>query len=221
NHIYDPCERGYASFIGRMVHRSGLMVVVALIVSGLGIWGLTRIPTAFIPIDDQGYLVLAVQLPEGAALGRTTASLEWATKAALEVPGVDKVIAISGMSLLDNSADLFNAGTAYVVLKPFEERLKAKDQDLISIYTRMQKALAALPDGKPFVLPPPAIQGIGNAGGFQMQVELLGGSTDYQKLANLTDQIIHQAGADPSLANVLTTFRTAAPQVTLTVDRDR
>src|SRR5208283_6112293 len=83
NHIYDPCERGYASFIGRMVHRSGLMVVVALIVSGLGIWGLTRIPTAFIPIDDQGYLVLAVQLPEGAALGRTTASLEWATKAAL------------------------------------------------------------------------------------------------------------------------------------------
>jgi hydrophobic/amphiphilic exporter-1 (mainly G- bacteria), HAE1 family len=221
NHIYDPCERGYTAFIGRMVRRSGLMVILALIVSGLGFWGLARIPTAFIPIDDQGYLVVAVQLPEGAALGRTTASLEWATKAALEVPGVDQVIAISGMSLLDNSADLFNAGAAYVVLKPFGERLKAKDEDLISIYERLQKALASLPDGKPFVLPPPAIQGIGNAGGFQMQVELLGGSTDFEKLGNLTNQIVAEAAKDPALRNVLTTFRTAAPHVTLTVDRDR
>ena len=221
NAVYDPCERGYASFIGRMVHRSGLMVILALIVSGLGIWGLTRIPTAFIPIDDQGYLVMAVQLPEGASLGRTTASLEGATKAALAVPGVERVIAISGMSLLDNSADLFNAGTAYVMLKPFDERLKAKDQDLISIYKNLKTALAAIPDGKPFVLPPPAIQGIGNAGGFQMQLELLGGSTDYAKLGNLTDQIVKAAAADPALANVATTFRTSAPQVTLTVDRDR
>jgi hydrophobic/amphiphilic exporter-1 (mainly G- bacteria), HAE1 family len=125
------------------------------------------------------------------------------------------------LSVLDNSADLFNAGTAWVMLKPFAERLKAKDEGLISIYTRLQKALASLADGKPFVLPPPAIQGIGNAGGFQMQLELLGGSTDYEKLANLTDQILKQAAADVSLPNVLTTFRTAAPQVTLTVDRDR
>jgi HAE1 family hydrophobic/amphiphilic exporter-1 len=221
NHIYDPCERGYAAFIGRMVRHSGLMVILALIVSGLGFWGLTRIPTAFIPIDDQGYLVLAVQLPEGAALGRTTASLEWATKAALEVPGVDQVIAISGMSLLDNSADLFNAGAAYVVLKPFAERLKAKDEDLISIYERLEKAVAALPDGRPYVLPPPAIQGIGNAGGFQMQVQLLGGSTDFEKLGNLTNQIVAEAAKDPALRNVLTTFRTEAPHVTLSVDRDR
>ena len=221
NHIYDPCERGYAAFIGVMVRHSRIMVMLALIVSGLGIYGLTRIPTAFIPIDDQGYLVMAVQLPEGASLGRTTTSLESATKAALAVPGVDRVIAISGMSLLDNSADLFNAGTAYVMLKPFDERLKEKDQDLIGIYTRLQKALAGLPDGKPYVLPPPAIQGIGNAGGFQMQLELLGGSNDYAKLGKLTDQITAEAARDPALNNVFTTYRTAAPEVTLTVDRAR
>jgi HAE1 family hydrophobic/amphiphilic exporter-1 len=221
NAAYDPMERGYAALIGRMVNHCGLMVIVALIVSGVGFWGLARIPTAFIPIDDQGYLVLAVQLPEGATLGRTTASLEWATKAALEVPGVEQVIAISGMSLLDNSADLFNAGAAYVVLKPFAERLKAKDEDLISIYERLQKAVAALPDGRPYVLPPPAIQGIGNAGGFQMQLELLGGSTDFEKLGNLTNQIVADAAKDPALRNVLTTFKTEAPHVTLTVDRDR
>ena len=221
NHVYDPTERGYTGLIGRMVKHSGLMVILALIVSGVGFWGLTRIPTAFIPIDDQGYLMLAVQLPEGASLGRTTDSLKWATKAALDIPGVDQVITDSGLSVLDNSAHLFNAGVAWVMLKPFAERLKAKDQDLLSIYARLEKAVAAMPDGRPFVLPPPAIQGIGNAGGFQMQLELLGGSTDYKKLGNLTDQIVAEANADPSLAHVLTTFHTNAPQVTLLVDRDR
>jgi HAE1 family hydrophobic/amphiphilic exporter-1 len=221
NKIYDPMERGYANFISRMVHRSGLMVLIALIVSGFGIWGIARLPTAFIPIDDQGYLMVALQLPEGAAMGRTTNSLKKTAAAALEIPGVDRVISISGMSLLDNSADLFNAGAAWVMLKPFDERLKAKDQDLLSIYKALSTALASLPDGMAHVLPPPAIQGIGNAGGFQMQLELLGGSTDYQKLGNLTNQIVSEAKKEPSVQNVLTTFRNDAPRVTLTVDRDR
>ncbi len=211
NHIYDPMERGYAALIGRMVNHSGLMVVLALIVSGVGFWGLTRIPTAFIPIDDQGYVMLAVQLPEGASLGRTTATLEKATAEALKIPGVDRVITLAGISLLDNSADLFNAGAAWVMLKPFSDRLKEKDEGLVPIFQRLQKAVAALPDGKAYVLPPPAIQGIGNAGGFQMQVELLGGSTDYEKLGNLTNQIVAAADADPALSNVLTTFHTEAP----------
>jgi len=221
NNVYNPMERGYTRFIGRMVHRSGLMVILALIVSGLGFWGLSRIPTAFIPIDDQGYLMVALQLPEGAAMGRTTESLKKTAAAALEIPGVDRVISIAGMSLLDNSADLFNAGAAWVMLKPFDERLKAKDQDLLSIYKRLSGALASLPDGQAHVLPPPAIQGIGNAGGFQMQLELLGGSTDYQKLGNLTNQVVAEAAKEPSLQNVLTTFRNDAPRVTMTVDRDR
>ena len=139
NHIYDPMERGYAAFIGRMVRHSGLMVILALIVSAVGFYGLVQIPTSFIPIDDQGYLMIAAQLPEGAALGRTTATLEKAAAEALKVPGVDRVITLAGISLLDNSADLFNAGAAWVMLKPFDERLKAKDQDLLSIYERLAK----------------------------------------------------------------------------------
>jgi HAE1 family hydrophobic/amphiphilic exporter-1 len=221
NRLYDPTERGYSVFIGRMVRHSGVMVIIALLLAGVGIWGLGRLPTAFIPIDDQGYLMLAVQLPEGASLGRTSAALEAAEKAAREIPGVKEVIALSGMSVLDNSADLANAGTAWVMLKPFDERLKAGDQDLVTIYQRLQKAVASLPDGQTYVLPPPPIQGIGNAGGFQMQLEMLGGSFDYQKLNNLTQEIVKQAADDPALANVITTFRTDAPHVALTVDRAR
>ena len=214
-------ERGYATFIGRMVRRSGIMVVIALLLAGVGIWGLARLPTAFIPIDDQGYLILAVQLPEGASLGRTTAALEEVNKVARAIPGVQQIIAIAGMSVLDNSADLANAGTCWVMLKPFDVRLKAKDQDLLSIYRRLQAAVASLPDGQAFVLPPPPIQGIGNAGGFQMQLEMLGGSFDYQKLNDLAQEIVKQAQSDPALANVLTTFRPDAPHVALTVDRAR
>ena len=198
NRLYEPMERGYAAFIGRMVRRSGVMVVIALLLAGVGIWGLARLPTAFIPIDDQGYLILAVQLPEGASLGRTTAALEAAGKAAREIPGVQEIIALAGISVLDNSADLANAGTCWVMLNPFDVRLKEKDQDLLSIYRRLQQAVAALPDGQAFVLPPPPIQGIGNAGGFQMQLEMLGGSFDYQKLNDLAQEIVKQAQSDRS-----------------------
>ena len=221
NRIYDPMERGYAAFIGRMVRHSGLMVTLALIIAGISIWGLGRLPTAFIPIDDQGYLLVSVSLPEGASLNRTTNTLQQVDKIAREIPGVQEVIALSGVSVLDNSADLANAGTAWVMLKPFSERLKARDQDLLSIYQRLQKGLTSLTDGQPLVLPPPAIQGIGNAGGFQMQLEMLGGSFDYQKLNNLAQTMVAQAKNDPALQNVVTTFRVDAPHVTLTVDRAR
>jgi HAE1 family hydrophobic/amphiphilic exporter-1 len=221
NRVYDPMERGYADFIGRMVRHSGIMVIIALLLAGVGIWGLGRLPTAFIPIDDQGYLMLAIQLPDGASLGRTTASLEQAEQAALKIPGVQEVIALSGMSVLDNSADLANAGTCWVMLKPFDERLKAGGQDLLTIYQRLSAAVASLSDGQAHVLPPPPIQGIGNAGGFQMQLELLGGSFDYQKLNALTQEMVKQAASDPALTNVITTFKPDAPNVALTVDRER
>ena len=221
NRIYNPMESGYAAFIGRMVRHSGLMVVIALVLSAGAFWGIARLPTAFIPIDDQGYLLLAVQLPEGASLGRTSASLEQAGDMARQIPGVERVISLAGMSLLDNSADLANAGTIWVMLKPFDARKHAPGQDLISLYQALQKSVAGLSDGQAFVLPPPAIQGIGNAGGFQMQLELLGGSVDYAKLNYLTQEIVKAAASAPSVSNVVTTFRADAPHVTLTVDRAR
>jgi HAE1 family hydrophobic/amphiphilic exporter-1 len=221
NRVYDRMENLYAALISRMVRRSGVMVVIALLVAAVGFWGLARLPTAFIPIDDQGYVIAAVQLPDGASLGRTAASLEQVNKIASAIPGVEQVIAISGMSVLDNSADLANAGTCWVMLKPFDVRLKAKGQDLLSIYNQLEKGLASLPDGRAYVLPPPPIQGIGNAGGFQMQLEMLGGNFDYQKLNDLAQQIVKQAASDPSLQNVITTYSPGAPHVAVTVDRAR
>jgi HAE1 family hydrophobic/amphiphilic exporter-1 len=219
--VYGGMENAYARLIGRMVRLSGLMVVIGLVLSAAGIWGITRLPTGFIPPEDQGYLLLVAQLPDGAALGRTTAALDGATKIALDTPGVDRVVAITGLSALDNFADLANAGVSFVVLKPWDQRSKAKGTDILTIAEHLQGALNAAPDGRLFIVPPPPIQGIGNAGGIQMQLVLLGGSFNYQKLSEAAQQVVKRAEADPQLQHVLTTFSPGGPHVSVTVDRAR
>ncbi len=219
NAAYNRSENIYAWLIGAIVKRAGLVVFVGLIVSALGIWGIARLPTAFIPNEDQGYAMIAVQLPDGAALGRTVNSLNEATKIALATPGVNRVITIAGISVLDNSATLSNAGVNYVIFDDWEKRAKAKGQDLVSLLTGLQKKIESISDGRAFVLVPPPIQGIGNAGGFQMQVQLLGGSFNYTKLNDATQAVVNTAKANPQMQRILTTFRPDAPHVGLTVDR--
>src|SRR5438045_9411061 len=90
--------------------------------------------------------MIVAQLPDGAALGRTTAALDGATKLAQETPGVDRVIAISGLSALDNFADLPNAGVSFVVLKPCDQRRQATGNDLRTIGETLQKVRAPTPD---------------------------------------------------------------------------
>jgi hydrophobic/amphiphilic exporter-1 (mainly G- bacteria), HAE1 family len=220
-HFYARMERGYTGLIGHMVRHAGLVVLIGVALAVVAFWGIARLPTAFIPNEDQGYLMIAAQLPDAASLGRTTAALDNATKLALATPGVDQVIAISGLSALDNFADLANAGVCFVILKPWDERGKAKGTDILSIAEHLQAKLNTAPDGRLFVLAPPPIQGIGNAGGFQMQTLLLGGSFDFQKLSDATEAVVKKANSEPGLQHVLTTFRPGAPQVAVTVDRDR
>ena len=219
NAVYNRLENAYTRLISALVKRSRLVVLTGLLVSAFGIWGISRLPTAFIPNEDQGYAMIAVQLPEGAALGRTVNSLNEATKIALATPGVKEVITIAGISVLDNSATLANAGVNYVIFDDWSKREKAKGQDLISLVTGLQKKLESISDGRAFMLVPPPIQGIGNAGGFQMQTELLGGSFNYTKLDEVTDSVINAAKSNPQMQRILTTFRPNSPHVGLTVDR--
>ena len=219
NRLYDPIERGYTRLIGRMAANSGVMVIVALVVGGLGVWGIARLPTAFTPIEDQGYVMVGVQLPDAAALGRTQAVLDEVTKLALGTPGVDSVVAISGLSVLDNSATLPNAGVAYVVLKDWAQRGKGSGADLLSLYQNLQKKLDTLSDASAFVLVPPPIQGIGNASGFTMQVELRDGGFDYTKLQTLSRRMVTDGNSQTGLTRLVTSFRAGVPQLQILVDR--
>ena len=167
NKVYGKLENAYASLVGAMVRRAGLMVLLALVMAGIGAWGVARLPTAFIPNEDQGYLMIGVQLPDGASLERTGATLDQVSKIAMAMPGVENVVALGGMSVLDSNSALANAAVSYVILKDWDVRLKATGQDLGSIVMGLMKELQVLQDGRAFVIVPPAIQGIGNAGGFQ------------------------------------------------------
>lgn len=143
--------------VAGMTRLSGLMVVLAILLAAAGAWGVARLPTAFIPIEDQGYFVVAVQLPDGAALGRTQHALDEVSKAVLAAPGVDHAVAISGISALDNNASLQNAGAVYVVLKDWSQRGRGTGADLRSLYFTLQAALDKLPDASCLVLIPPPI----------------------------------------------------------------
>ena len=180
NAVYDRVERGYARLIGRLVAHSGVSVISALILIGIAGWGLSRVPTGFIPIEDQGYLLVAVQLPDGAALDRTQNVMKQVSDLAGKTPGVDQVITIAGISALDNSSSLANAGVAYLILKEWSAR--GPGQDLRSLFVGLNEKMSAIPEARILVVPPPPIQGIGNAAGFAMQVQLRDGNADFGKL---------------------------------------
>jgi HAE1 family hydrophobic/amphiphilic exporter-1 len=217
NKGYAAVERRYTGLMQRLVSHAELTVAGALILIALGGWGLARLPTGFLPIEDQGYVIVAAQLPDGASLDRTQRVLEQIGTIARSVPGVDRVINIAGISALDNNASLANAGLAYVVFKDWSER--GAPQGLRAIYNNLNTALAAIEEAQVLVLPPPPIQGIGNANGFTMEVELRDGSSDYVRLQAITREIIARGRAQSGLARVATPFRAEVPQITLVVDR--
>ena len=219
NSVYEPTERFYVRLIRAMVQRSGIMVVIALGLVGLAGWGLTKIPTGFIPTEDQGYVIIAVQLPDGASLERTERVMDRVTQLALSVPGTLSVVAIGGVSALDNNASLANAGIVYLTLKDWSER--GRGQDLKSIYLGLTKRLAEVQDASTLVLVPPPIQGLGLSGGFQMQVELTDGTYDFTRLQEASDAVVAAAKADPAIQTAFTPFRAQVPQISVTVDRPR
>ena len=217
NAVYDPFERVYARLIGAMVARSGLMCAIALIVIGGAGYGLSRIATGFLPIEDQGYVLVTAQLPDGASLVRTKSVLDQVSEIAGKNPAVANVIAISGVSALDNNSTLANAGVAYVVLKDWSER--GKGEDLLSLLQQFNREFAAITEARIVVLPPPPIQGIGNAGGFAMQLELLDGSFDLTKLQTTTNAVVKDAQTQSGLQRVTSSYRSTVPQLKVDVDR--
>ena len=221
NNVYQRVENGYAWLVGSMVRHAGLMVLLALVLAGAGGWGVARLPGAFIPNEDQGYLLIGVQLPDGASLERTGIALDQVSAIAQATPGVEHVVALAGLSVLDSNSALANAGVAYVILKDWGARAGQPGQDLRSIVMHIARETQVLQDGRAFPLVPPAIQGIGNAGGFQMQVEQRDGSFDYIKLQNATDNVISQAATQSALSNLVTSFRAGAPHVRVDVDRSK
>ena len=117
--------------------------------------------------------------------------MQQVSKIAKDTPGVDQVVTIAGVSALDNNSPLANAGVAYIILKDWS--LRGKGEDLASLYATLNNRLSDMEDGRVMVLPPPPIQGIGNAAGFTLQIEVRDGSFDLAKLQNSVQAVASTA----------------------------
>lgn len=215
--FYYPIENRYLAFIDRLVHSSKTVCLVGVSLVGLAIFGISQIPTGFLPTEDQGYVMLNVQLPDGATLDRTEALLKNLSDQVSKIDGIANVITIDGISLLDNSANLANAGVLYIMFKDWSVR--GKKEDLLALYKKLNEIATNTLSAKVLVMIPPAIQGLGASGGFQMQLELQDGSFDYRKLQTATDELLQYASQQPEVQRLMTSFRASVPQVIAPINR--
>jgi HAE1 family hydrophobic/amphiphilic exporter-1 len=217
NRAYNATEKRYAGLIAFMVKRAALMTSIVAGLVLLSAYALSNVPTAFMPIEDQGYFVVAVQLPDGASLERTTRTLDEITRRAKLQPGVEQVVAISGLAALNDNASLSNAGVAYVILKDWSER--GRGEDLRGLYAALTARMKVLPDGVALVVPPPPIQGVGNSAGSTMKVQLRNGGFDYAELQKMANAISRRASEQSMFAFARNYFSANAPQLDVTFDR--
>jgi HAE1 family hydrophobic/amphiphilic exporter-1 len=216
NRIYEVAERAYAGLIARMVRHSLPVAALGIGLGAVAVWGLAALPTSFIPPEDQGYVIAAVQLPDGAALERTEQVMDRVAASVRAVPGVAHAVAIGGISAFDNNAPLANAGALYVIFEDWSER--GRGEDLQSLYARISDQLSMLEEATTLVLVPPPIQGIGT-GGFQMEIELRDNSFDFEMLQNVGRAVADKGATQSGIQVILSPFQAGAPQLLVEVDR--
>lgn len=192
---------------------AGIVIIAASLI------GLMFVPTGFIPNEDQGYLVVSTTLPDAASLQRTEEGMKKAVDVIKKVPGVDTVVVIGGINLLNNSSSQSNAGGLYVIMKKWEER--GKGQSLREIYKNMSEGLKQVQELKSFVLLPPAIPGLGLSGGFEMRLMLTDGSNNFEKLDAATKGFIAEAQKYPEIMMIFTPFQNNVPQLQLSFNVGR
>jgi hydrophobe/amphiphile efflux-1 (HAE1) family protein len=216
NEGFNRLNDWYGRFTRRVTQapKRSLTVYGGLVALTLALFWAT--PAGFVPAQDQGYALAAIQLPPGSSIERTDAVLKKAVAKLLKVPGVDQAVMFSGFDGASGT-QASNAGAAYVTFKPFEERA-GTDRTELNIENDMRAALADMDEAFVFVIPPPVIQGIGNGGGYRMIVQDRS-DKGYQALEQAAGQLIGAAHQDPTLANVFTLYNTATPRIWADIDR--
>jgi HAE1 family hydrophobic/amphiphilic exporter-1 len=216
NYVYGWLERGYTRVISLLVRQvAAVLVVFALLVVFAG-WWYTRVPTGFLPTEDQGYIFVSVQLPDAASQERTREVMRQIDGILAETEGVEDWITIGGLSLLDGSTAP-NAGTLFVTLHEWEERLD-HGHTLDAILADLRGELSQIQEAVAFPFPPPAIRGLGVRGGFQMQLQDRAG-VGLDELQSVTQGVVQDAGSQSGISTVNTTFRPGVPQIFVDVDR--
>jgi HAE1 family hydrophobic/amphiphilic exporter-1 len=218
NRLFGMTTRGYVNWSGRLIRKAGLsMLLLAGFTILAGILS-TRLPSSFIPQEDQGYFYVNVQLPPASSLQRTDAVCRKIDNILKETPGVQSYNTVVGFSLLSLVSTTYNA-FYFVNLKPWGER-EGKGQSADEVMRGLNDRLSKMPEAQAFTFPPPAIPGIGTAGGVNFMLEDRSGQgVDF--LAKNTDIFLEAARKRSEFKSLATTLLPSVPQVLADVDREK
>jgi HAE1 family hydrophobic/amphiphilic exporter-1 len=219
NRVYDRLTHHYVGLSGFLIRKTAIslvfLVFVAIAAVGFG-W---KLPTAFVPEEDQGFIYVQMQLPFAASMERTDAVAKQVEEILRKTPGVKYSTTVVGFSLLSFVRNTYS-GFFFATLKDWDERKKPEEK-FDAIKAHLNRELARIPEARAFAFSPPAIQGIGSAGGFTFLLEDRSGR-DLQFLGDNLNRFLDAAGKRPELTNTLsTTFLPTVPQVFVSVDRDK
>lgn len=207
---------GYARSIHVVLRARYLMVLLFLAGLAGTVYMYRRVPTAFVPQEDQGYLILQVQAPPGASLSYTTHLADQAQAILAREPEVNGSFAVSGFSFSGNAS---NYGLIFVNLQPFTKR-KGPAHSAAAIVARLRPKLFMIPGGLVVAFEPPAIQGLGTFGGFQFELQDTGRNT-LTDLARVANQIVGMSRQRHDLTGLFTSFTANDPLMEVTIDREK
>ena len=219
NKGYDLLQRGYDSLVSFLLRRAWIAAVSFAAMVAVAIYLFKAQPTTFIPDEDDGYFIVSVQLPPASSLSRTEAVAAKVENIISSYPEVKTNISISGFSIM-NSGRQSNAASVFVVLEDWSVR-KKKSESAAAIVERFNKqAYVEIQEAQCFAFVPPAIPGIGNVGGLQMQVEdrKALGMTELQKAV---DALTQSYGNEKAIASMNSSFEADVPQYRINIDRDK
>ncbi len=219
NRGFADLTRGYGWLSGKLVRIAVLMLVVYAVIIGFGLNEFRKTPVGFIPDVDRGYLIIVTQLPPAASLARTDEVNRRAVEIALKVPGIAHAVNIVGFSGATFTRAP-NSGAIFVTLDPFEKRAKDPRQSAGAIVGQLFARLSAIQDGAIFVVAPPPVSGIGNAGGFRMMIEDRAGLGS-EALQGAVFAMMGAAAKTPGVFRVFSLFETKTPQIYLDIDRTK
>ncbi|MBG7601849.1 MAG: multidrug efflux RND transporter permease subunit [Gammaproteobacteria bacterium] len=218
NRIFEKVRGGYGSWVTVLVRRSALVMVLFVVFATATFWLFSKMPTGFVPIEDQGAFMIDIQLPEGASLNRTDGVVREAEAIVKQQPGVANVMSVAGYSILKQGV-ASNGALVIAVLDPWEERT-APELHEDAIVRQLHGKLNAIPTANIFPFQTPPIPGLGNTGGFEFILQSTSGDTP-QTMASVMGGLIFGAKEAPELGAVFSTFKASVPQIFLDVDRDK
>ncbi|MGO6819717.1 efflux RND transporter permease subunit [Rhizobium brockwellii] len=215
---FDWMSSRYGKLTGKFVRASAIVGILYVALIGLTGFQMSRLPTGFIPEQDIGYQVVVVMLPPGASLQRTDEVVQQVNDTILKVEGVEHTVPISGLDVTTSTVAP-NIGSIFYIL-PSQYGKHVPGITAASMLPKVKAALSGIKDAVVVVVNPPAVQGLGAAGGFKFMVEDRGDHTP-QQLAEATNMLVTAANQDPAFGGVFTFYNASAPSLFVDIDREK